>query len=209
METVDFAKELKDLYTATGKIKEVTAERGVFLAVDGRGEPGGEAFRQAIEQLYSVVYTLKFSLKKAGIMDFKISKLECLWTIGDPKLTPPSQWEWRSMIRIPSQVTKAQCKATIGILKDKKGLDASAVQRISWREGRALQMMHVGPYDKVEDTYRKLGGHAVNLGYKIKGSGHEIYINDPGRVAPEKLKTIARLPIAHPRPDYAGSHSGH
>ena len=203
METIDFAREHKDLYTATNRIKEVIAERGVFLAVDGHGEPGGEDFRQAIEQLYSVIYTLKFSLKKAGIMDFKISKLECLWTVGDPQTTRPSQWEWRAMIRIPSQVTKAQCKAAIGMLKERKGLDASAVKRISWREGRALQVIHIGPYDKVEDTYRKLGSHAAEHGYKIKGPGHEIYINDPSRTAPEKLKTIVRLPIAHPRPDYA------
>ena len=77
------------------------------------------------------------------------------------------------------------------------------MERVAWREGRALQVMHVGPYDQVGPTYAMLGEHAAELGYRVKQGGHEIYISDPRRVAADKLKTIVRLPISHPRPSYA------
>ena len=203
METVDFTKEFKELYSATRKIQEVTAERGLFLTVDGRSAPGSEEFQHAISQLYSVAYTLKYSLKAAGVVDFKVPRLECLWLVEDPRNTPVSEWEWRVQLRVPPEVTRTHLKETVRTIREKKDLDASAVKLTSWREGRALQMMHVGPYDQVEKSYTQLGTRAEELGYRIKGPGHEIYVNDPNRVAPEKLKTIVRLPIAHPRPDYA------
>ena len=203
MKKIEFAKELKDLYSATSQIEEVTAERGVFLGVDGQGEPGGEAFQIAFEQLYPLAYTLRFSLKTAGALDFTVSKPECLWFVDDPKNTPLSDWGWRLLIRIPEEVTNAQLKDARKTIREKKDLDTSAVKRRSWREGRALQVLHVGPYEKLEETYKRLCAHAQELGYKIKQPGHEIYLSDPRRTAPEKIKTIVRLPVAHPRPGYA------
>lgn len=203
MKKVDLGRELKGLYTATSKVGEVTADRGEFLCVDGKGAPGGAEFQRAIEVLYSVAYTVKFSLKKAGLLDFTVPKLEWLWLVGDPKAIPMSQWEWRAMIRIPSEVTRAHINEAGKLVGEKKGLDVSGVRRISWREGRALQVMHTGPYDGVEEAYEKLHARADELGYRVKGRTHEIYLNDPNRVAHQKLKTIVRLPISHPRPAYA------
>ena len=99
-EKIVFAKTHKELYAASRRIEEVRAARGVFLAVDGAGEPGGEAFGEAIGQLYSLAYSAKWTLKLAGVVDFGVSCLECLYDL--PKR---GQWSWRLMIRIPDAVT--------------------------------------------------------------------------------------------------------
>jgi len=208
MKTIDLKKNLKDLYTATSKVKEVVAERGTFLCIEGEGEPGGEAYVTAIGALFSVAYTIKFTLKKAGVLDFKVPPPECLWLVEDPKSTPMSEWQWRLMIRVPDEVTAAHLKEVRKALKEKKGLDASGVRRRSWRPGRALQVMHVGPYDKLEESYAKLVAHADEIGAKPKGGCHEVYLSDPRRTAPERLKTIVRMPIALPRPPCARGCAG-
>lgn len=208
MKTIDLRKDLKDLYTATSKVKEVIAERGTFLCVDGEGEPGGEAYTTAIGALFAVAYTTKFTLKKAGVVDFKVPPPECLWLFDDPKSTPRSRWPWRLMIRVPDEITAAHLKEVRKGLKEKKGLDASGVRRRSWRPGRALQVMHVGPYDKLEESYAKLSARAGEIGATPKVGCHEVYLSDPRRAAPERLKTIVRMPIALPRPPYARGRAG-
>lgn len=194
MDKIDFARTHKELYSATSKIKEVVAERAVFLAVDGHGAPGGELFQAAIGALYGAAYTIKFTLKKAGVCDFGVSKLECVWDVDDPNRTPVAQWRWQVLIRVPEAVKAAQLKAAKQALRD-KGRDADPVRRITWKEGRALQTMHVGPYDQVSVTYARLGARADELGLDPVGPGHEIYVSDPRRVPAERCKTIVRLGV--------------
>jgi hypothetical protein len=193
MEKIDFAKLHKDLYSATSKIKEVKADRAVFLAVDGQGAPGGEAYVAAIGALFGVAYTTKFALKKQGTLDFAVSKLECVWDVEEPARTPPEEWKWRLLIRIPEEVGAAELKATALALRE-KGKDGAAVKRVAWKEGRCLQTMHVGPYDQVSAAYARLGAHAESIGL-TPSAGHEIYISDPQRVPPERCKTIIRLAV--------------
>jgi hypothetical protein len=194
MDKIDFAKAERELYSATGKIKEVVAERAVFLAVDGHGAPGSELFQAAIGALYGAAYTIKFTMKKAGACDFAVSRLECVWDVDDPQRTPVAQWRWRLLIRVPAAVTVARLKEAKRALQA-KGQDADAVQRISWKEGRALQTMHLGPYDQVSVSYARLGTRAEELGLAPVGPGHEIYVSDPRRVPPERCKTIVRLGV--------------
>lgn len=194
MDTFDFTKTLKHIYKAGKKIRELSVDSGVFIAVDGKGKPGGEAFQKAVMDVYSTVYPLKFMLKFGGVLDFKICPLECLW-LSEPT-TPVAQWEWRAMVRIPEEVTAAQVRAAQKQTFEKKGLDVSAAKRITWKGGRALQVLHVGPYDKVGATYEQIGAFAAGNGYAVKGPGHEIYLNDPRRTAPEKLKTIVMLYVS-------------
>jgi hypothetical protein len=203
MEAVDFTRLHKDLYRASKVVQEVTAERGVFLAVDGQGAPGEDAFRNAIERLYTVAYTLRHQLRGAEGGDFKVPRLECLWTFDDPQRTAPDEWRWRLLLRVPATVTSAHLKAARSAVAARKGLDARDVRRIAWREGRGLQRLHVGPYDAVAGVYRVLEKEADRLGYRVRGPVHEVYLNDPQRVPPEKLRTIVRLPVAHARPSYA------
>jgi hypothetical protein len=194
MDAIDFSKTLKGLYSARRKVEEISADTGTFLAVEAQGRPGGEEFQRAVEALYGVAYTLKFACKAEGSLDFKVNKLECLY-LSDPCKTAMDDWQWRLLVRIPDEVTAAQVAATKKALREKKGLDAAVVKRIRWKEGRSLQAMHVGPYDAVGETYKQLGRYAQEHGLEVHGPGHEIYISDPRRTAPEKLKTIVRLGV--------------
>ncbi len=191
---VDFRKLYPDLYRETRSVAEVRAAKGTFLAVEGVGAPGGDDYQQAIQALYALAYTTKFTLKKAGIGDFAVPALECLY-MDDPATKPKDEWCWRLQLRIPDEVTATTLADVRRALKEKKGIDTSRVKRISWAEGRALQMLHVGPYDKVGDAYQRLMADAASRGLRFAGAGHEIYLNDPGRVAPEKIKTIIRVAV--------------
>ncbi|MBP8131126.1 MAG: GyrI-like domain-containing protein [Candidatus Hydrogenedentes bacterium] len=194
MNIIDFTKTLKDVYGAGKKAREVKVAPGAFIAVDGKGRPGGDVFQKAVMDVYSTVYPLKFMLKFGGVLDFKICALECLW-FSKPT-TPMMQWEWRVMVRIPAEVTAARVRAAQKQTLEKKGTDVSAAKRIKWKGGRALQVLHVGPYDRVCAAYEVLGAFASEHGYTVTGPGHEIYLNDPRRTAPERLKTIVMLFVA-------------
>jgi hypothetical protein len=195
---IDLKKARPELYRATRSVEEIEAGRGTFLTCDGVGEPGGAAYGEAIGKLYSLAYTTKFMLKHAGVLDFGIANLECLW-FEDPAERPRSEWEWRLQVRIPDEVTPAHLREARKILKERKGADLTGVRRRQWTEGRAVQVLHVGPYDTVDKTYRALGEYAEAYGLKIKGVGHEVYLNDPRRTAPERLKTIVRMPVTRGR----------
>ncbi len=194
MERIDLKKEHRDLYSATAKAKEVRAEEATFLAVDGVGEPGGASYQEALGKLFSVAYTAKFRLKGAGVMDFGVPNVECLW-YDDPKTKPMCEWRWRLLIRIPGAVTEEQIAEARAEVAKKKGLDASAVRRFVWTEGRALQMLHVGPYDRLGETYARLAARAQEAGLRPQGPGHEVYLSDPRRTEAAKLKTIVRMPV--------------
>ena len=172
----------------------MTAEKGTFLAVDGQGEPGGAAFQDAIGQLYSIAYTTKFTLKFAGVIDFAVAPLGCLW-YDDPREVPLSEWHWRLLIRVPDEITAAHIRDARTTIMERKGLETGGVKRRIWNEGRSLQLLHVGPYDQVGPCYEQLFDHAVSIGCEGGPPCHEIYLSDPRRVAPERLKTIVRVPI--------------
>jgi hypothetical protein len=190
---IDLKKEHRDLYTATKKVKEVRAGKATFLVVDGQGRPGNEDYQEAIGRLYGLAYTTKFTLMKEGGLNFGVCNLECLW-LDDPN-TPMDKWRWRLMVRIPDQLRARDLGRMRKLMLESKEIDTSDVKRETWTEGRAVQTMHVGPYDQVGATYRKLGEWAEENGLQPTNPGHEIYISDPRRTAPEKLKTIVRMPV--------------
>lgn len=194
VEKVDFKKLYPDLYRESTAVAEVRAARGTFLAVDGVGAPGGEAYQEAIGALYALAYTAKFTYKNAGLGDFAVPALECLY-FDDPASTLQEQWHWRLQLRIPDTITAGALAEIRKALKDKKSLDTREVKRVTWAEGRALQLLHVGPYDQVGDIYQRLMAEASARGLTCTGAGHEIYLNDPRRVAPEKIKTLVRLAV--------------
>lgn len=195
---IDLKKGRPELYRAKRTVEEMDAGRGTFLTFDGKGEPGGERYQEGIGKLYALAYTTKFMLKGAGVLDFGIVNLECLW-FSDPTGTPMSEWEWRLQVRIPEEVTSAHLREAKKALKERKGADVTGVRRRQWTEGRAVQVLHVGPYNTVDKTYRALGEYAEAHGLKTKLPGHEVYLSDPRRVAPERLKTIVRMPVARGR----------
>ncbi len=195
MEPRDFARECRDLYTATRKVKEVVAGPGVFLAAEGQGTPGGEAFVAAISALYPVIYTLKYARREAGRADYRVGKMECVY-LSDPHAAPMEEWRWRLLFRVPEDVTEEEVAGVRAVLRERKGIDVSCVRVRPWEEGRALQVLHVGPYTRLGESYALLGEHARSVGLAVKGPAHEIYLSDPRRTAPERLKTIVRLSVA-------------
>lgn len=194
MDKVDYAKDMKDLYSATEEVTEVEVGKGTFLHVDGQGEPGGEAYKEALGVLYPVVYSVKFALRNAGLGEYRLSKLESLW-YDDPKEIPKAEWRWRAMIRVPEEVNAQMLKEAKGALLKRKNLDASTVALSRLEEGRCLQILHVGPFDTLELSYRRLASEAEKLGLSVSGPAHDIYLSYPGRVAPQKKRTIIRMPV--------------
>jgi hypothetical protein len=195
---VDVRQAHPELYRAARKVEEVNAGRAAFLAADGVGEPGGGTYQEAIGKLYALAYTTKFSMKHAGTLDFAVPNLECLW-FDDPTAKPMSQWRWRLLLRIPEEVTGQDLQRARKVLRDRKGADVSGVRRRTWTEGRAAQVLHVGPYETVNQSYKALQAYAGEHGLRCIAPGHEVYLNDPRRTLPERLKTIVRMPVRRAR----------
>lgn len=199
---VDFKRELHELYRPGREPSLIEVPELAFLMVDGRGDPNtGEEFRDAIQALYSVAYTVKFAVRgMPGGIDFGVMPLEGLWwvpemsafTTGDK-----SAWNWTAMIMQPELVTAEIVAEAREDAAAKKALPALELMRFEpFREGHAAQVMHVGSYSEEGPTITHLHAFIAEQGYEPAGKHHEIYLNDPSRTAPERLKTVVRQPVA-------------
>ena len=202
MKKIDHKKVLKEFYRPSAKKPyEVDVPEMNFLMVDGKGDPNtAQEYKDAIETLYSTSYALKFSLKKAKVADFIVMPLEGLWWIEGAegfKVDSKEGWCWTSMIMQPEPVSRNDVLKAIAEVKEKK--DPVALQKLrfeSFREGYSVQIMHIGPWSEEKPTIDKLHNYAEEQGFKLRGKHHEIYLSDPRRTAPEKLKTVIRQPVA-------------
>ena len=197
---IDLFKLHKDEYAATRKPRLVEVAKASFLAVDGQGAPGAELFQERIGALYGMAYTIKFESKFAG-RDYTVGKLEGIWCFdeqegADLSQVPQEQWRWRMLIRVPDFIKKSSLSAARKALRDKgKEGDFDAVRLESFLEGRCVQMLHVGPYDQEHETIATMRDWAADQGLTFSGWHHEIYLSDPRRVPPERLRTILRHPV--------------
>lgn len=176
---------------------------GRYLSVSGRGVPGGEDFQALVGALYGMAYTLKFESKGGG-RDYKVAPLEAIWWGArkkpkDPQAfatEPPESWHYDLLIRTPDFVTDDQRKRAAEALVEKgKGPEARKVRLRDLHEGRCVQVLHVGPYDAEGPTIDAMLAFAAGEGLRPAGLHHEIYLSDPRRVPPERLRTILRLPV--------------
>jgi hypothetical protein len=207
----DFKKEYKELYQPKTKPSIVDVPEMLFIAVDGSGDPNtSPEYQRAVETLYGLSYAIKMSPKSGhaieGFFDYVVPPLEGLWWGGDIDLetmtiTDKSKFSWRMMIRQPEFVTEevfAWAQETLA--KKKPELDPSIAKLWRFGEGLCVQVLHIGPYDEEPETVRQMDAWAKEQGYRIDISStrhhHEIYLSDPRRTAPEKLKTVLRHPIA-------------
>ncbi len=201
---IDLRKEYKAAYHATAKkvdIVDVPAMK--FLMIDGTGDPNtSHAFQEAVQALYSVSYTLKFMMKLEGGTDWAVMPLEGLWSCpGGAPLdlghADKSSWEWTLMVAQPNEVTPQWFEAARKAVVEKKGIPAAARARLeTFKEGRSAQVLHVGPYATEGPTIQRMHQAIAVAGGYPTGRHHEIYLGDPRRTAPEKLKTIVRQPFA-------------
>jgi hypothetical protein len=172
-----------------------------FLMVEGTGNPNtSEEYAQAVEALYAVSYTVKFSLKKgAEGIDFKVMPLEGLWwsdDMADFLEGRRERWKWTMMIAQPEVVTAPRIEEAIAEAGRKKELAALRKLRFErLREGLCAQIMHIGPYSAEGPTIERLHAFIADEGYALRGKHHEIYLGDPRRTPPERLRTIIRQPV--------------
>ena len=199
-EKIDLFKLHKAEYAQPKTPKLVEVGKASYLVVCGRGAPGSQPFQDAIGALYGMAYTLKFQSKFAG-RDYTVGKLEALYGVDGQSLEEVrkldlADWNWRMMIRVPEFVKKRDLQQALKTLHEKgKDGDFESVVLETLDEGRCVQMLHVGPYDEEQRTVDAMMGFAEDEGLRPRSWHHEVYLSDPRRVAPEKLRTILRLPV--------------
>ena len=200
MKTIDLKKTLRPLYTASAS-KPAILDVPVLpaLMVDGTGDPNSAAFQEAVGSLYSVAYTLKFAFKKEKAIDYPVMALEGLWCADDPSAFMSGKrddWKWTIFIVLPDVVSAKDVADAVAAVKKKAKFPRFPEVRFEkFAEGKAAQVMHIGPYAAEGPTVERLHQFIAAQGYNLRGSHHEVYFGDPRRSAPEKLKTILRQPV--------------
>jgi hypothetical protein len=190
---LDLYVEFKAEYVTPKSPVLIDASPAHYLAISGRGQPGDDLFQRKVGALYNVAFTIKMAKKSAGV-DYAVCKLEGLWWHDDEKTTGP--WNWTLMIRIPEFISVKDLKDAIEKLRAKgKDPEVAEVEIKKLKEGRSVQVLHTGPYDQESAAIEAMQKFAAAQGLTLRGLHHEIYLSDPRRVKPEKLRTILRHPI--------------
>lgn len=203
----DFKKEYREFYLPKSKPELVDVPEMNFVAVRGRGdpnEPEGD-YERAVGVLYAVSYTLKMSYKTErripGFYEYVVPPLEGFWEQdgGAINYSRKADFRWISAIRLPDFITRADFDWAVEIAAKKKGIDCSSAEFLTLCEGLCVQMLHVGPYDSEPESVALMDAFAAGDGYAVDISKtrlhHEIYLSDPRRTAPEKLRTVIRHPV--------------
>jgi hypothetical protein len=200
------------LKAGKGAVEFVEVPEFGYAVVTGTGAPGGAEFTQALQALYSVSYGVHFLLKKQRGQASKVMPLEALWWVDDPAQqdivaavaqgratmadTDRAHWRWQAMIMQPGPIDADMVAAALVQARAKKpcpGLERLRYQQ--WAEGRCAQLLHVGPYAREGPSIVRLHQAIAAAGYRPRGRHHEIYLGDPRRSAPEKLRTLLRHPV--------------
>jgi hypothetical protein len=202
MGKVDFRRELKDLYAPSSRdFVLVDVPPLSFLMVDGAGDPDtAPAYRHAVEALYAASYALKFASRRELGRDHVVCPLEGLWWAEDPSVfgrRAKDEWRWTMMIMQPGWMTADMVAQSLATTAASKDLPALPLLRFeTYDEGRAVQILHVGPYDAETPVLARLHQEYLpSHGLDFNGRHHEVYLSDPRRTAPERLRTILRQPV--------------
>ncbi len=199
---MDFKKELKHLYRPSSKeFVVVDVPEMQFLMIDGHGDPNtAQEYKDAVEALYGVAYKLKFMSKKEPGTNYVVPPLEGLWWAEDMETfstqRDKSAWDWTMMIMQPEWITQEMFEEAVKQVQKKKDLPALLKLRLeTYQEGLSVQIMHIGSYDDEGPVMARLHEFIPQNGYVEAGKHHEVYLGDPRKTAPEKLKTVLRQPI--------------
>ncbi len=203
---LDFKKEHRALYCPPQKPVLITPPAMPYIMIDGKGAPDGEAYQEAMQILYALAFTIKMSkmsgVQPKGYFEYVVPPLEGLWwsKTGQFNQTTRDQWLWTSMIRQPDFVTEDVFEwAKTECARKKPEINVSRAILATFEEGLCLQMMHVGAYSEESSTLGILRAYILeNNLLDMTGSvrrHHEIYLSDPRRTPPGRLKTVIRLPV--------------
>jgi hypothetical protein len=208
--SIDFKKTQKELYAPSARPGIVHVPEMIYIAVDGHGDPNtSDEYQAAVEALYNLSYAIKMSHKSGNapeeFYEYVVPPLEGFWNvnddafIGDGMISDKSKFAWTSVIRQPEFVTQRVFEwAKDTVAKKKPALDLSGTYLWTFTEGLCAQIMHIGSYDTESATIKTLTAFIHESGCKTDMSDrrhHEIYLSDPRKTAPEKLKTVIRHPI--------------
>ena len=203
---LDLKKELEHLYVPSAKkVEIVRVPTFGFVTTDGQMEPGetpetSPAFQNALRALYGISYTLKFmsKLRERNPIDYTVMALEGLWWVdsGEFDFNVAEPWKWTLMIMQPKHITDKMYQEALQQFEKKKASPAlSQVRFEAFSEGRCIQTLHIGPYSEEPQTINRMKAFAQEKGYVYCGGHHEIYLGDPRRAKPEKLRTVLRHPV--------------
>ncbi len=205
---LDLRKQYKHLYSPSAKaVSAVDIPELPYLMVDGQIEPGvgpsdSEAFRASMDAMYGVAYGLKFmsKLRKEDPLDFTVMAVEGLWSTesGDFRFGDDSDsWLYTLLMLQPDHISPEMFQEAVEKAAEKRMNPALERMRLErWEEGLSIQIMHIGPYADEPRTLTMMDTFAEENGYSMRGRHHEIYLGDPRRAKPEKLKTILRHPVS-------------
>ena len=204
MEKIDLKKKLKYLYEPSSKeFSVVDVPLKNFIMIDGQGNPNTSVeYAESLQALYTAAYTLKFKIKKELAVDYPVMASEGLWWMDDMRefsLARKDDWKWTMMIMQPEIVTLPLFTQAVDEAVKKKGQPALRKLRLEpYHEGLAAQIMYFGPYADEGSTISRLHKFIEESGHIRFGKHHEIYMSDPRRTAPEKLRTVIRQPMRKP-----------
>ncbi|MFE4195931.1 GyrI-like domain-containing protein [Paenarthrobacter sp. NPDC056912] len=199
---VDFKKQLETYRAKRGVFHVVTVPALQYLMIDGHGDPNtAREYKDALTTLYPVAYALKFISKNELERDYAVMPLEALWWSSDMEsftsTRDKSRWDWTLMNMIPEWITQEHLETARQSIARKGGAPALEALRLEpLNEGLSVQTLHVGPYDDEGPVLEELHNNFIPAqSLRMTGKHHEIYLSDPRRTAPEKLKTILRQPV--------------
>ncbi|MBU4361073.1 GyrI-like domain-containing protein [bacterium] len=199
---LDFVKEYKTYYTAKTTPEVVEFGEIPFLTIEGRGEPAGKEFTSKVETLYPFAYGVKNLCKKQG-KDFAVPKLEGLWWVESDKPAlevPREEWQWKLLIRMPDFAAPEIVEKAREEVFKKKGIELiKEIKFEKMKEGKCVQILHIGPYSAEPESLEKMRNLMKEKDFIENGLHHEIYLSDPRKVAPEKMKTILKQPVKEQR----------
>lgn len=200
-EKIDFKKATGSYRAKHGEFRILQVPAMRYLMIDGQGDPNLErTYTEALETIYPVAYKLKFASKQNG-QDYVVPPLEGLWWADDMTSftteRDKSKWSWTLMLMVPEWLNADDVQAAVEAAKS--GRDLPSIERMRFElldEGQCVQTLHLGAYDEEGPVLRKMHENfIVGHGLRLTGKHHEIYLGDPRKVAPDKLRTILRQPV--------------
>ena len=202
-EKIDLVKKYKELYQPSPKAPVILCVPPFhFLSLEGNGDPNDSPlYQDTLQSLYQLAYTLKFAFKKTSGVDFQVMPLEGLWwseNMEDFITRDKGGWQWRMLIAQPEMVSEEWVEEArkLALAKKDAGARLREIQFQVYDEGLSVQILYLGPYSAEGPAIQRMHTFAQEQGYHLNGLHHEIYLGDPRRTAPEKLKTVLRQPIS-------------
>lgn len=201
---IDYKKQEKQLYVPKAEPAIVDVPAMTFIAIDGEGDPNGPVFAQQTEALYSVSYAVKMSYKGSevpeGYYEYTVYPLEGIWSLVDiaKPSTDKANLKYTIMIRQPSFLTPALFRAFVDKTAAKKpNSQLARLSLVDIADGLSCQMMHLGRFEDEPASFAKMEAFCAEAGYARASKEHrEIYLSDPRRIAPDKLRTVLRFAVA-------------